>query len=515
MEVIGQTHLGRNDANMLAELRKDKSWALLSIAFSCAAVWPLFGTSFIPLHDLPDHVGLAALAWDIMEPGTLASQEFSLQAYPVPYWTLYLFIALFSPVIGSLWAAKIFVGMSVLCLPWGVMRLLWALRKDPRIGLLSFLLVWDFNLSWGFVAYHFGVGLVFWALSALVRANHWRDLLKVVPFFIIGALTHAQSYGILVLAALCLLPVFSDRKERVPLFLGALFLGGAPLLPWLWIRATSGGGKGVPKLWARFHGIGEKFKNLFDYTVDILPNKTNPHLPGLVLLFFLVAALALLLLPQKKDDAPPLAGPVMVGLGITLYFVMPHALLWPIEQWLIYDRHATFLLLTLLFLPGLCLAPGRNLVLCGALIIQMYWMGTLHESYAAFGARAEPFKKIIEAVPENQAIVMVTLNDNDPSVKRSPYNQFHAYVVAEKGGYDPYLFDNKSHPVVHRQRHKWPRPNWRQMSRFTMKAHGKHYDYIIVQGLKRDPIQKHQNTPELSVEQVVEAGRWRLYKVNR
>ena len=110
---------------------------------------------------------------------------------------------------------------------------------------------------------------------------------------------------------------------------------------------------------------------------------------------------------------------------------------------------------------------------------------------------------------------MLTLNDNDPSVKRSPYNQFHAYIVAEKGGYDPYLFDNKSHPVVHRNRRGWPRPNWRQMNRFTMEKHGKHYDYIIVQGLRKDPIKKFKGTPRLSVEEILESGRWRLYKVNK
>ena len=208
---------------MLKDLRKDKAWALLAVLFSLATVWPLMGTAFIPLHDLPDHVGLAALVWDILEPGTLAHKELALQAYPVPYWTLYIFIAFFAPLLGALFAAKLFVVLCVLCLPWGVMRLLWALGKDPRLGLLSFLLVWDFNLSWGFVAYHFGVGLVFWALAALIRAKQSRDLIRVIPLFALAALTHAQSYGILVLATLFVMPTFSDWKRRVPLLFPVSF----------------------------------------------------------------------------------------------------------------------------------------------------------------------------------------------------------------------------------------------------------------------------------------------------
>ena len=139
----------------------DKEWLLWGTVFSVLTLLPLWVTPFLPFHDLPDHVGLAALFWDILEEGTRANQELALQTHPVPYLTLYLFVALFSPVVGPLLAAKLFVHACLLVLPWGVMNLMRVLKKDPRIGLLSFLLVWDFNLSWGFVAYHLGVGLVF------------------------------------------------------------------------------------------------------------------------------------------------------------------------------------------------------------------------------------------------------------------------------------------------------------------------------------------------------------------
>ena len=35
-----------------------------------------------------------------------------------------------------------------------------------------------------------------------------------------------------------------------------------------------------------------------------------------------------------------------------------------------------------------------------------------------------------------------------------PADQSHAYYVIEHGGYDPYLFDNPSYPVIHRRETK-------------------------------------------------------------
>ena len=185
------------------------------------------------------------------------------------------------------------------------------------------------------------------------------------------------------------------------------------------------------------------------------------------------------------------------------------------EQWLIYERHGTFLLLTGLFIAAPLWNRNTRALTGLALLLHMAWMLQMTQAHRAFGERSTPFLQIIEATPKDQAIIMITLNDNDPAIKRSPYNQFHAYVVAAKGGYDPFLFDNKSHPIVHRRRAAWKRPNWRRMNRFSMEKHGKQYDYIIVQGLKKDPLKRYKNRPELSVHLEREAGRWRLYRVEK
>jgi hypothetical protein len=349
----------------------------------------------------------------------------------------------------------------------------------------------------------------------LLQLHRPRDLLKVMPLFLVAAHTHAQSYGILVLAVIVWTIVLVRNRKQLILWLSAVVLGGLPLIPWLWVRATAGTGKKTPEMWARFKGMSEKITQLQEHTITILPTNIVPDLQGFVLLFFCLSILILLVLPQVNEQRRHRAGWSLVGLGIFLYFAMPHALLWPMEQWLIYERHGTFLFITLLFIAAPVNSQWVRGLLGLGLLLHAFWMATVTDAYTKFGKRAAPFQQIINATPRNQAIIMLTLDDNDPNIKRSPYNQFHAYVVAEKGGYDPFLFDNKSHPVVHKHRAKWKRPNWRKMNKFTMEKHGKYYDYVIVQGLKKDPLKRYKNRPGLSIHLEKEAGRWRLYRVER
>ena len=356
---------------ILNALNNNKEWLLWGTAFSFLTLLPLWVTPFLPLHDLPDHVGLAALVWDILQEGSLASQELALQTHPVPYLTLYVFIAILSPILGSLWAAKLFVLLCLMTMPWGVMVLLKSLGKDPRIGLLSFLLVWDFNLTWGFVAYHLGVGLVFWSLSLLHQLHRPRDLLKVVPLFLLAAHTHAQSYGMLVLAVVIWTVVLVRNRKQLLLWLSAMILGGVPLIPWLWVRATSGTGKKTPEMWARFKGVSEKLSQLQEHTVAILPQRW-PHTCRDWFYSFLFGHFDFVG-PAAGDRTKATPGGLVLGGVVCFYFAMPHALLWPMEQWLIYERHGTFLLVTLLFIVAPVSSHGSRSLGCGLLFMVFGW----------------------------------------------------------------------------------------------------------------------------------------------
>ena len=51
------------------------------------------------------------------------------------------------------------------------------------------------------------------------------------------------------------------------------------------------------------------------------------------------------------------------------------------------------------------------------------------------------------------------------------------------------------------------------MRKFRMDRHGKHYDYVIIQGKHKDPFKKFKATPKLGLNKIKDAGRWRLYQV--
>jgi hypothetical protein len=53
------------------------------------------------------------------------------------------------------------------------------------------------------------------------------------------------------------------------------------------------------------------------------------------------------------------------------------------------------------------------------------------------------------------------------------------------------------------------------MGSFSLHEHGRHYDYVLVQGKHRDPIKPGRLATGETVTKVHEAGRWRLYRVER
>jgi hypothetical protein len=77
--------------------------------------------------------------------------------------------------------------------------------------------------------------------------------------------------------------------------------------------------------------------------------------------------------------------------------------------------------------------------------------------------------------------------------------------------YDPHLFDNPNRPIVYRPERKLPAPGWNQADQFRL-GHARFYDYVLVQGLARDPF-VHDPTAGGVVRPVTDSGIWRLYQV--
>ena len=84
------------------------------------------------------------------------------------------------------------------------------------------------------------------------------------------------------------------------------------------------------------------------------------------------------------------------------------------------------------------------------------------EIYTEFNQRNRFVLDAVRDLPPNKRILPLIRDASDPASHLGAADQFHAYYIIEKGGYDPYLFDNPSHPVVHRKTTKPPMPPWNQ-----------------------------------------------------
>ncbi|MDX2022766.1 MAG: hypothetical protein SF187_21200 [Deltaproteobacteria bacterium] len=481
---------------------------------SVLAAAPLFLTPFLPLQDLPDHTGLAALMRHVLSGGEVSRRHYQLQYFPVPYWTVYSILGLGSWGAGPLVAAKLLTFIAAICTPLGAIRMAIALKRSPRVGLCAFAFAWDYNVSWGFLAHVIGFGVALLYLARTIEMMSLRDVWRSSWIGCLLALTHAHATLVWMAASAVTAFVSKDRRRRLQLHGLAALAPILTMLPWIISRiAARAGGKARSPSWPSF---SQRWSSLFDHTFFTF---TGPLVPTLlfavfVTLFLGPPLLGLLGLKHRTKDTHWRIVWGLYGLAWLLYLTAPSGIYWPINQQFIYQRQASFIVLLGLFLPAPPLDARRFTVLVPGLVAAVLAMVVGIVQVADFGTRAAPFLNIIAAVPRESRILTLTLDDHDPVSKRTPYNQFHAYIVAEKGGYDPYLFNNPSHPIVFSKAPQPPRPRWNDMAAFSMQKHAPAFDYIVVQGLTHDPVvQGPIEGTSTYVTRITESGRWRLYRV--
>ncbi|HLY36585.1 MAG TPA: hypothetical protein VKU61_01025 [Candidatus Binatia bacterium] len=467
---------------------------------------PLFVTPFLPLQDLGNNLALSSLIPRVLWGHGLAARYYRVQALPVPYWTTSLIMGAMTFVVGGRIAAKIMVGLSLVMLPLGTMRLLHALRRSPRMGLWAFALVWDFNMYWGWTAFVFGVGLTLVVLAHIVEAQNAREAVRTWPGVAAVALTHAQATAILCIAAAAL--VFAGAiGKRIRLHAISV---AAVLVLWPWAVARLRAGGALPSgPWAQFDDpVPQRIMKLIEHTVGNITPGWGEHVMEGVFLVFLVSPLLLFAwdrAPRIKEDRAAVA---LYVTALGLYLALPGTLLRPFFYWALYQRQATFFLLCGLLLARPCVEGRAGWLLAPGILATLLTSAVVAHQFAAFGTDAAPFAEVIRRIEPDSAVLTLTFENGDPNMKTPSFDEFHGYIIAEKGGYDPYVFDQPSHPIVHRN--GLPRPQSPDL--FSMKEHGSGYDYIVVQGKSHDPVREGVYEGR-RVQRIADIERWRIYKI--
>jgi hypothetical protein len=506
---------------LLAELRRDSLLAGATLLLAAAVLTPLLLSPLVPFQDLPNHTALAALLVHMLCGGEVSSHHFMVQPHPSPYWVGYLLIGLGTLLGSALWGAKLFVAAALLAVPLGCMRMMLALGRSPRMGLWAFALAWDYNMSWGFVAFSLATGLSFFLIAWVLelqdtRSLSWKRLTRAAVLSLLVGLTHAQVTLIttLLIGALALAEL--PRWRRLGRLTVLSVLVGSAVLPWV-VLGPPGTSGSAPDRVADWPNIPHRLNHLYHHTLDTVAGDGPENLLGIAFVILLVYPLLLL----ARDSSQGIAwrrGLALYGAAWSLYLLLPATLHWPFFQLFIYERHATLVLLTGMMVPAGQLVRRRSSWLAPGLLAACLAIGCNLWLTRGFARDSMLLATIIASVERERRVLPLIFTTTVPESKRTPLNQVSAYLVAEKGGYSPYLFNTPNLPVRYRDHHALPSPDWARPGDFSMAKHAPHYDYILVQGKTHDPIKVGPHPTDLGqieVALVKEAGIWRLYSVKK
>jgi len=497
---------------LLRSLRQDRLLTITTVVMACICLYPLTTTPILPFIDLPHHVALSRLLWDVAFKLHGADVHYELDITPVPYWTAYVLLALAGRLFGAYAGTKLVVALAALSIPLGTMRLLGALGRSPRLGLLAFLLVWDFNMCFGWLNHVLAVGLSLFVMAQTIEAETPRDAMKAWPLGVVLALTHILPFAFLgVTVGLTALL----RRRGIRLHAVAVAVPSLALVPWLW--HSLGGTRTDPGF--AFDPIDVRLENLFTYTLGNGPvDSSGPNAAGVAFVALLLGPLLLALLPQR-DHRPGghsrllAAAPLLAAL--LLYFTLPLSVARPVEHWGTYPRFASLILLGALLIPSPRLDGRAALTLVPFTLVGTWMSLTVASQFRAFTAEIDGFYDAARRIPKGASLLPLCYENTFRSVRPALGESLHGYITAQTGGYNPYLFGQPTNPIHYRKDGVIPAPaGWgRRPAMFSMKAYGKRYDFILVLGRGTDPLPREKSSAGKAAVLVFERDRFRLYAV--
>ncbi len=484
--------------------REDRLLLALTLAMSAAVVMPVLFTPFLPLIDLGSNVGAAGLIDDLLLGRMPISERYTINWYPIPYWTAYLVMAAFDVIGGAIFATKATVALVVVALPLAQMRFLYALGRSPRLGLWAFLLAWDVNMFWGWFTFQLGMALAIWALARLVEARTLREHARLIPLMAVVSLTHALAVALLGLAGALL--VFAKAPIKRALLHHAVALSGLfALTPWILSRIFKGGGGGGGFVFEQAT-LGEKAISLYRFAFDVSLPPTGATLSVVA---FLIVLLGPAILGALSGAIPSefsgRAAVLFLISSLTLYLVLPFSMTAPMEHYWTYPRYATYVLLGLMLLPSVSLEGRAAWLLLPGLVVAVWLNVERAKHFARTAEMTRPYLEIISAMKPNTRFLPLDYRVD------GFLGQLHGYMAAEKSAYDPHLFDHANSPVLFKPTGRPPEPDFRRVAEtFSMEAQGKFYDYLITYPRSADQL---LTSPDVTL--VKEAGEWRLYEVKK
>jgi hypothetical protein len=496
---------------LLRYLAEDRLLAVTTAVLSVLVLLPLTQTELVPIVDLPIHAALVSQLNRLLAGDPVASEHFMLQPHPAPYWLLYLLLWGAMSAFGTFLGCKLVMAFALLVVPLGFIRLCGAIGRSPRIGLWAFAFCWDFNQSMGFQAFTMTTGLSFFFLARCLDALERPSLsgrwwTGTVGLGLLLANSHAHAAGTAsVLAGALALAELPDRRR----FWRMGWLSTVPVLALVpWLLATQLHKVGTERdpvshavgLWPN---AGLRVSQLLDNTFHVVAHIVARNVAGLTLLILLLLPLLYALGAGWTRDTRRAVG-LYVSMWV-FYLVMPEILFRPFYQWFINTRFASSLLMLGLLLPARrfrgreawLLAPG--VLVAAALALCVTWQ------FHTYRREVAPFWRVIDRFPAGSRVNWVLWENGTRSSVFRSITSLPAYLITEKGGYSPHLFQSPNLPVVYRDAAHLGFAPWYQPWEFDPVGHARGYDFVLVQGMSPEEQERQRELRALAATDVAKS----------
>lgn len=423
-------------------------WAFLGLV--ALAVLPLWVGRYLPMLDLPQHLGLITALHRLEDPTARFGEYFLVRPGFTPYLGYYWLVHLLSFFMPVEVAGRLFLSAYVVGLGVGVVGLARALGRSEWLGLFAFAFAYSFEFYMGFVNYLAAVALLFCGLAVYADRLQgrrlgigWSAALVVLPVAIV--VTHAQPYLFFLCGLAALAAFFPGRRL-------ATALHAAPSLA-TFLGWSFGGPPGGANAMARaiFHPFARRVREFPRFTLDHPDFKDQLDL-ALFWAVALVGALGLYFALRAPHRGAPSRRQTWAALilacgALAAYLFAPTEL--PPTIFTISPRFAT---MSALFLAvAIPLAPGATArAFKGALVAvcaaQLVYVAI---QFRLFDRTAGDFRTLAEKVEAGSCVAMVGVRGH---VFPGWFDHFAGYLATWRGAIPSYTFAAVPHsPLAYRR----------------------------------------------------------------